>query len=531
MNEPRIYDAIIVGGGISGLTAAAYLCQYGYHPLVIEKQDETGGLVHSFSYKGFIFDSGIRSIESSGIVKPLIRDLGLDIDYRKSKVTLGIKDQVISLSSKDDLPSYEALMISLFPEDEKEIKKIIKKIYQILGYMDVLYGIDNPMMMDLKKHKSYVFKTLLPWLFKFIPTLYHIDQLTVPVEGYLRHFTQNESLIDMMIQHFFKATPAFFALGYFGIYFDYHYPQGGTGKLTQALASYILDHQGMIQTKTEIHSINPEQKTIKDTNGQTYHYRNLIWSSDLKGLYQGIDESHIQKDSLKNKVTYQKNLIMDKRGAESVLTVYATVDLPPEYFGKIASEHFFYTPKTEGIHQITLPKVETMDQLKADLETYYARQTYEISIPALRDKTMAPNGQTGLIISILMDYDTIKHIDEHGFYQEYKAFTEEKFIDVLSSSIYPSLRDHVIDTFSATPLTFKKRNGSTDGAIIGWAYDSNPIPVKHKMSKITSSFKTPMPYIYQAGQWSFSPAGVPISVITGKLSADRVKKNLKKQKK
>lgn len=528
MNEPKVYDVIIVGGGIAGLTAAAYLCQYGITPLLMEKQEETGGLVHSFSYKGFIFDSGIRSIESSGIVKPMIRDLGLDVDYRKSQVTLGIKDQVITLSSKKDLSSYEALMISLFPDDKKDIKNIMKKMIQILGYMDVLYGIDNPMMMDLKKHKSYVIKTLLPWLFKFIPTLYHIDQLRVPVDDYLRRFTKNESLIDMMIQHFFKATPAFFALGYFGIYFDYHYPQGGTGKLTQALTSYITHHHGIIKTKTKIVHVHPENHFIKDENGASYYYKNLIWASDLKALYQGIDEKNIVNQSLHDRVSSKKDLMMDKRGAESVLTVYMTVNLPKEYFGSIASEHFFYTPTTEGIHAMTLPKVDRMDRLASIFDAYYARQTYEISIPALRDSTLSPLGQTGLIVSILMDYDTIKHIDDQGYYQEFKTYTEKAFVHILSQSIYPMLKDHVIDTFSATPRTFEKRNGSTDGAIIGWAYDSNPIPVLHKMSKITSSIKTTMPKIYQAGQWSFSPAGVPISIITGKLSADRVKKNLKK---
>lgn len=528
MTEEKMYDVIIVGGGIAGLTAASYLCQYGYQPLIIEKQEETGGLVHSFNYKGFIFDSGIRSIESSGIVKPMIRDLGLDIDYRKSIVTLGIKDQIITLSSREDLVKYESLMVSLFPSDEKVIKRIVKKIRQILGYMDVLYGIDNPMMMDLMKHKSYVIKTLIPWLFKFIPTLYHIDQLTVPVEDYLRRFTQNESLIDMMIQHFFKATPAFFALGYFGIYFDYHYPQGGTGKLTQALHHYVIQHHGVIKTKTEITFVDPEQKYIKDAKNQRYDYKNLIWASDLKSLYQAIDVSSITHKSLKKKIEFKKALMMDKRGAESVLTVYATVDLPPDYFGHIASEHFFYTPNTEGIHRLLLPKVDSMTLLEPVLNNYYQLQTYEISIPALRDPNMAPPGKTGLIISILMDYDTIKYIDDGGYYQDFKAYTEKAFIEILSSSIYPSLKDHVIDTFSATPLTFKNRNSSTDGAIIGWAYDSKPIPVHHKMSKITSSIKTPIPHMYQAGQWSFSPAGVPISIITGKLSADRVKKNLKK---
>jgi phytoene dehydrogenase-like protein len=87
----------------------------------------------------------------------------------------------------------------------------------------------------------------------------------------------------------------------------------------------------------------------------------------------------------------------------------------------------------------------------------------------------------------------------------------------------------VIDTFCSSPLSFEKRTGNKDGAIFGWSYQNNPMPVVHKMSKITKSIETHIPNIYQAGQWSFSPAGVPISIITGKLASDRVKKNLRKK--
>ncbi len=240
MNHEHAYDVVIVGAGMSGLTAAAYLVKYGYRVILIEQQDKVGGLVQSFDYKGFHLDGGIRSIESSGVIKPMIKDLGLDVELRKSKVTLGIENRVISLNQTEDIKGYEALLVSFYPEDQASIQRIFKRIRRILSYMDVLYGIDNPMMMDLKKNRSYVIKTLFPWFFKFVPTLFHIERLTVPVETYLKRYTQNQALIDLIIQHFFKDTPTFFALGYFSIYFDYHYPQGGTGKLPQSLDTYIL---------------------------------------------------------------------------------------------------------------------------------------------------------------------------------------------------------------------------------------------------------------------------------------------------
>ena len=55
------YDAIIVGGGIAGLTAGAYLSKDGYKVAIIEKQENVGGLVNSFPFKGLTFDGCIRA--------------------------------------------------------------------------------------------------------------------------------------------------------------------------------------------------------------------------------------------------------------------------------------------------------------------------------------------------------------------------------------------------------------------------------------------------------------------------------------
>jgi len=42
-----------------------------------------------------------------------------------------------------------------------------------------------------------------------------------------------------------------------------------------------------------------------------------------------------------------------------------------------------------------------------------------------------------------------------------------------------------------------------------------------------NAIKTPIPGIYQAGQWTYSPSGLPISFLTGKIAADRVIRDLK----
>ncbi|PLW95582.1 MAG: NAD(P)/FAD-dependent oxidoreductase, partial [Marinilabiliales bacterium] len=61
MSEYR-YHSIVVGGGVAGLTAAAYLSKNGFKTLLIEKNNQCGGLVNSFKREGFHFDAGVRAL-------------------------------------------------------------------------------------------------------------------------------------------------------------------------------------------------------------------------------------------------------------------------------------------------------------------------------------------------------------------------------------------------------------------------------------------------------------------------------------
>jgi hypothetical protein len=48
------------------------------------------------------------------------------------------------------------------------------------------------------------------------------------------------------------------------------------------------------------------------------------------------------------------------------------------------------------------------------------------------------------------------------------------------------------------------------------------------MPKIARSVLTQIPDTFQAGQWTYSPSGLPVSILTGKLAADRVVRALGK---
>ncbi|MCX9085480.1 MAG: FAD-dependent oxidoreductase [Candidatus Methanoperedens sp.] len=55
-------DAIVIGAGIGGLTAAAYLARAGLKVIIIEQDNHVGGTAHIFKRKGFTFPTGPQSI-------------------------------------------------------------------------------------------------------------------------------------------------------------------------------------------------------------------------------------------------------------------------------------------------------------------------------------------------------------------------------------------------------------------------------------------------------------------------------------
>jgi hypothetical protein len=293
---------------------------------------------------------------------------------------------------------------------------------------------------------------------------------------------------------------------------------------------FIQAHSGEISNNTEITNIDLDQKTVTDGSGRKYSYRQLLWAANLKHLYQQIQIHPDTDNRIVKAVTETRNRISDLEGNNSILTVYFASKLAPGFFGKIATEHFFYTPNILGQSQAgPMPLGGSWNEIKTWLERFFELTTYEISIPALRDARLSPKGKTGLVISLLFDFKLTRRIREIGFYEEYKKFSEEQITNILDQNIYPGLKDSMIERFSSSPLTMEQQTHNTGGAITGWAFTNTFIPAESKLAKIANSVNTPLPDVVQAGQWTFSPSGFPISLITGKLAADKIKKRLGKK--
>jgi len=520
------YDVIVVGGGIAGLIASAFLVKSGHSVLLLEKDEKVGGCVNSFERHGFVFDGGIRATENSGVLFPMLQQLGIEIEFIKNNISIGLEKDVIRLESMDSLADYEGMLRKYFPDNAADIKKIFTEIEKISNYMDVIYGIDNPLFIDMTQNRKYLVTVVLPWLFKYLRTIRKIEKLKEPIKNHLSNITNNKSLIDIIAQHFFRDTPTFFALGYLKIYLDYYYPKGGTQVLPDKLKDYILHSGSTIQNNTEIKEMDFEHHRASDQHGNSYNYKKLIWAADLKTLYNIIKVDTITDGRVKRNIINRKQAIADKTGGDSIFALYLCLDLEKKYFSDIATEHFFYTPYSRGLLQASNIGVSDKKDTIECLENYFKYNTYEIACPVLRDSNLAPKGKTGLIVSTLFDYSVARKIFDSGWYDEFKLVSENIIIDLFNRAIYPGIKDKIIYQFSSTPLTLFNKHGNSEGAITGWGFDSQEIPVETSLSRISHSVKTSIPDVFQAGQWAFSPSGLPVSIITGKLAADAAQKRL-----
>lgn len=522
-------EVIVVGGGIAGLTAAAYLAREGVDVLLLEKNDRCGGLVHSFVRDGFLFEGGVRAIVDAGIVRPMLRELGAELEVVRSLVSVGIEDRIIHVESEENLRDYQDLLKALYPESHDDVDRVISVVRRVMRDMKVLYEVDNPLFNDFRRDKSYFVRVYLPWFFKFLLALRDINRMRTPVETFLATVVESRSLQDIIDQHFFRGVPASFALSYFYLYTDYIYPRGGVQRLAETVKERLLEFGGEIRTGVQVVGVDAAQHVLRDQQGNLYAYGDLIWAADLKTLYRNAQTEGLPAEAVEA-IETEKQRFLSRRGADSVFTVYVGVDEPPETFRKISHGHFFYTPSRDGLgetHRSELRELlrtwsdRSKEEILRWLDKFCSLDTYEISIPVLRDPTAAPEGKTGLIISTLFEYDLVRKTQEDGWYQEFRDEVARRTIEVLSDTVYPMLREKILFQFSASPLTIEKEVGTSEGAIVGWSFEE-PVPVATSFLRISSAVKTTIPHILKAGQWAYSPTGVPTCILTGKIAADTI---------
>jgi protoporphyrinogen oxidase len=102
------HDAVVIGGGLSGLTGAAFLAQACARVLVCEQAARVGGLFNSFWRGGCLFDGGIKEAEKSAVMMPMLAQLGLleSVKLKHSSIAMGIHEDVQPILGLADVDAY-----------------------------------------------------------------------------------------------------------------------------------------------------------------------------------------------------------------------------------------------------------------------------------------------------------------------------------------------------------------------------------------------------------------------------------------
>ncbi len=532
------YDVIIVGGGVAGLTAAAYLSEVVPNVLLLEKEKNCGGLLGAFEFAGHTVDKGARAIIDSGIFSPMKKQLDLDIEFSENPIRMSVENETMVLNDIENLTDYAHMLKKLFPDNNKDIDLIMLEIKKVMKYMDVIYGIENPLFVSQPYPIKYLTKTLLPWMSKFLYNINKANKMFEPTDSYLAKFTNNQELISIITQHFFAETPTFFALSYFSLYLDYSYPIGSTQRVVDELKKHIIKNGGTIKNEVEVVAIDVFKNLLNTKDGSQFVYDHLLWAADLKHFYNNIIETSITDSKVKKQVIEKRDFLSDKVGADSIISVYVIVSLPPITFKDIIGPHEFYTPNKFGLTYTSIDEIKSGNEKFIEDETllmnwikkFIKNNTIEISIPALRDASLSLKGESAIIASTLFDYKLMQHLEKLGLIDKVKSVVENSIIEILAYRI-SHIRAHVLNTLVSTPLTIERLTYASHGSITGWSFANKPFPVETRFLKVSKSILTPIDNILVAGQWTFNPAGVPVSILTAKLAVDAILKKYNKDSK
>jgi len=127
----NIYDAVIIGAGISGLVCGCYLAKAGLKVLIAEQHHKPGGYCTSFHRHGFLFDAAAHSFggyRRDGIVRKVFEDL--NISDKVSITRYDPSDVIIT-------PDYRISFHLTSMKQSKALKKLFRKKAEALKFFSL----------------------------------------------------------------------------------------------------------------------------------------------------------------------------------------------------------------------------------------------------------------------------------------------------------------------------------------------------------------------------------------------------------
>lgn len=484
-------DAIAIGSGIGGLTAAALLARYGKKVLVCESHSIPGGAAHSFAREGFVFDSGPSFYCGLGTRYPSLNPLKQVLNLLEESLEAVPYDPLGHYHFPEgtfpvysDLEKYRQAVARITPQGANQLAKFNTKLLSLYSCLKDIPTIalrsDWQLIPLLLSRYPLALLKLLPQLKTIAASVGQIMDESVS-DSWVRRLIDLECfLLSGLKAHGTVAPEVAFMLGErtrAGV----EYPVGGSGAIVAALVRGLKKWGGELRLRAHVDKI-------------------LVEAGKVTGVKLRDGEF------LRSPIVISNATIWDTYGK-----LLSSEDLPSSYrqtaLATPAIDSFMHLHlgiKADGLTDLTGHHVVVHDS-EEDITT--PGNTCMISIPSVWDKNLAPSGHHVVHAYTLEPYQN---------WQKNEAYRQKKQERVQSlyralKKIIPDLDSRITLELIGTPLThsrFLRRYRGTYGPAIAAGRGMFP------------SCHTPIAGLYRVGDSTMPGIGVPAVAASGILCAN-----------
>jgi len=480
MNEKSI---IIIGGGLTGLSAGCYGRMNGYRTSIFELHSIPGGVCTAWKRKGYIIDGAVNWVMGTRPGTEFYRfweELGAAPGWEIHNHDLYMVNE-----NRDGKPflvycdadRFEEYLLEISAEDEGVIKEFTGAIRKASTMsMPVDKPQENYSVLD--KVKMIKMITQVSFFKKWGNT---------SIGDFAARF-KNPFLREMLSESFGPENPMIMALFVLGFQHSKSagYIIGGALSLVGSIEKRYLALGGEINYNSRVVKIlveNDRAVGIRLADGSEHRADWVISAADGRTTIFDMLEGAYLDEKVKRK--YDKPNLFE----------------PLVYVGLGVARQLEDLPASIGGLSYPLSKpIVIASEEKQNINV----RSYSF------DPTMAEQGKNTLVVQFTTNYDywhKLKQDPEQ--YRAEKAAIVQAVIAGLEER-FPGITGQVEMTDLATPITWERYTGNWRGSYEGWMFDSDFSPLS-SMRKTLPGLKN----FYMAGQWVNPGGGIPTAVMSG----------------